>query len=112
MAYDVEFTPEFEKWWNGLEDFDQENVSYSVGLLTQLGPAPARPHADTHFSNLKQLCVRSGSKPIRIVYAFDQRRVALLLVRGVKGDSRWYDTHIRKAEQLYAAHLATLYTSK
>ena len=112
MAHEVEFTPEFEVWWNGLETFDQENVSYSVSLLTQFGPALARPHADTlkgcKYPNLKELRVRSGGKPIRVMYAFDPRRVALLLVGGTKGDSRWYEVHIRQAEQLYAAHLSAL----
>lgn len=45
----------------------------------------------------------------RILYAFDPRRVAILLIGGKKtGDDRWYETYIRRADRLYDEHLETL----
>jgi hypothetical protein len=41
-----------------------------------------------------------------VLYVFDPRRVALLLLGGDKtGDSRWYDKAIPQAEKIYAKHL-------
>jgi hypothetical protein len=37
MAYDVEFTSEFEVWWNSLDADEQESVDFSVRLLEELG---------------------------------------------------------------------------
>jgi hypothetical protein len=39
-------------------------------------------------------------------YAFDPRRVAILLLGGEKtGDDRWYDKMVPKADALYGRHL-------
>jgi hypothetical protein len=44
-----------------------------------------------------------------VLYAFDPRRIGLLLLGGDKtGDDRWYDAVVPKAESLYADHLAAL----
>ena len=37
MAYDVEFTSEFEVWWNSLDADEKESVDFSVRLLEELG---------------------------------------------------------------------------
>ena len=48
-------------------------------------------------------------RPYRVLYAFDPRRVALLLLGGDKtGDSRWYEKAIPQAETIYAKHLEEL----
>ena len=44
-----------------------------------------------------------------MLYAFDPRRSAILLIGGDKtGDVRWYETHVPVADRLYDTHLATL----
>lgn len=44
-----------------------------------------------------------------MLYAFDPRRTAILLIGGDKtGQDRWYDEHVRKADDIYDAHLAWL----
>jgi hypothetical protein len=41
-----------------------------------------------------------------VLYAFDPRRVAILLIGGDKtGDGRWYQRFIPVAEALYDEHL-------
>ena len=48
-------------------------------------------------------------RPLRVLYAFDPCRVALLLLGGDKtGDDRWYDISVPIADGLYAEHLAML----
>ena len=51
---------------------------------------------------------RSG-RPFRIFYAFDPRRVAILLIGGDKtGDDRFYERYVPWADRLYDEHLAEL----
>jgi hypothetical protein len=51
---------------------------------------------------MRELRVQSGGKPLRIFYAFDPRRTAILLIGGDKtGDDRFYEKYISIADQLY-----------
>jgi hypothetical protein len=44
-----------------------------------------------------------------VLYAFDPRRVALLLLGGDKtGDEGWYERMVPIADKLFAEHLADL----
>ena len=53
--------------------------------------------------------VQHEGRPYRILYAFDPRRNAILLIGGDKtGNKRWYDVHFPIADRLYDAHLETL----
>ncbi|TVR66397.1 MAG: hypothetical protein EA420_01755, partial [Candidatus Competibacteraceae bacterium] len=55
------------------------------------------------------LGVPHQGEPYRVLYAFDPRRTALLLVGGKKtGDDRWYDTFVPLADRRYDEHLETL----
>ena len=52
------------------------------------------------FMNMKELRIRIGGDLWRVLFAFDPRRCAILLVGGNKGsDKRWYKTHIPIADQ-------------
>jgi hypothetical protein len=113
MLWEVEFTDEFERWWNSLTPGEQEDVSASVDLLRRLGPALPRPHADavrgSRHPNMKELRTQHRGHPLRTLFAFDPRRCAILLVGGDKtGDRRFYDRMIPVADTLYDAHLAQL----
>ncbi len=58
-------------------------------------------------------CRQSGGKPLRVFYAFDPRRRAILLIGGDKtGDKRFYDRMIPLADDLYDEHLAELEKEK
>lgn len=46
---------------------------------------------------------------LRLLYAFDPRRTAILLVAGDKtGDDRWYETNVPIADRLFENHLRTI----
>ncbi len=110
MPCEVEFSDEFETWWDGLLAAEQESVDYSVRLLEEQGVLLKRPHADaihgSGFPNLRELRCQHQGRPYRILYAFDPRRMAFLLVGGDKtGNSRWYEEWIPKAEKIFADHL-------
>ncbi len=60
----------------------------------------------SRFNNMRELRVQHGGKPYRILYAFDPRRIGILLLGGDKtGNSRWYDEYIPKADALFEQHL-------
>jgi len=60
-------------------------------------------------SNMKELRIQYHGDPWRILFAFDPRRAAILLVGGIKsGDKRWYEKHIRIADRRFERHLERL----
>jgi hypothetical protein len=84
MASEVEFTEEFEQWWNILTPGEQESMDFSVRLLEEQGVHLKRPHAYTvnrrsKYPNMRELRRQHQGRPYRILFAFDPRRVALLL---------------------------------
>ncbi len=43
---------------------------------------------------------------LRVLYAFDARRIAILLIGGDKtGNSKWYEEYVPIADQLFDHHL-------
>ena len=57
-------------------------------------------------SQMRELRIQSKGKPIRIFYAFDPKRDAILLIGGDKtGDKRFYKRMIPIADRLYDTYL-------
>ncbi len=113
MKWDVEYTGEFEEWWDSLSESEQEDVSASVQLLEERGPNLGFPHSSgisgSKHSHMRELRTQHSGKPYRTLYAFDPRRNAILLIGGNKtGDNRWYETHILIADKVYDEHLQQL----
>lgn len=110
VAWDVEFTDEFGEWWDGLTADEQDSVNFGVRLLQERGPGLKRPHADaiaeSAFPNMRELRCQHEGRPYRVLYAFDPRRVGILLIGGDKtGDGGWYEKYVPRADALYRAHL-------
>ena len=85
-------------------------MNAGVVALREFGPSLTRPLADTvtgsRFANMRELRMQHDGRPYRILYAFDPRRIRILLLGGDKtGNSRWYDEYIRKADALLEQHL-------
>jgi hypothetical protein len=113
MAWDVEYTDEFGDWWRGLTQAEQESVAASVQLLEHRGPALGHPHSSgingSKHSHMRELRTQHGGRPYRTLYAFDPRRMAILLIGGDKtGNNRWYEVHVPIADKLYDQHLEQL----
>jgi hypothetical protein len=111
MAYEVEFTDEFRVWYeDGLSLLEQESVTRAVGLLAQSGPNLPFPYSSgisgSRYSHMRELRIQHEGRPYRVLYAFDPRRAAMLLLGGDKtGDDRWYEKMVPKADALYERHL-------
>ena len=113
MAWDVEFTGQFETWWNALSEDEQIEISAKVELLQERGPTLPRPHADvistSRHANMKELRGKVEDRHLRVLFAFDPRRTALLLLGGDKtGDPNWYEKFVPVADDLFDEHLKQL----
>jgi hypothetical protein len=112
MSWAVEGTDQFSEWYWGLEEKEQDAVNAAVDLLLDKGPALGRPIvgeiAGSTIKNLKELIPPSGN--LRILFVFDPRRTAILLVGGDKTGRwhEWYAEMIPIAESLYEAYLEEL----
>lgn len=111
--WEVEYTNELEEWWTNLTESEQESIASSVGLLEEKGPNLGFPHSSgiggSKHSHMRELRIQHEGRPYRILYAFDPRRNAILLIGGDKtGNDRWYDVYVPVADRLYDTHLDTL----
>ena len=113
MPWEVEYTDEFGAWWQGLTESEQTSVAASVQLLEVRGPNLGHPHSSSisgsRHGHMRELRTQHAGKPFRTLYAFDPRRMAILLMGGDKtGEGRWYEVHVPIADSLYDEHMAQL----
>lgn len=107
-----------QDWLLNLNDDDYDLVIAALEVLRSDGPGLGRPLVDTltgsRHKNLKELRPgSSGRTEIRILFAFDPRRQAILLVAGDKAEAwkKWYSKNIPIAEERFDAHLHALRTT-
>jgi hypothetical protein len=113
MEWEVLFDEEFDEWLLTLDAGLQDEIWSHIEVLRRIGPNLGRPRVDTvkgsKFSNMKELRVQYQGDPWRILFAFDPRRNAILLVGGNKrANKRWYQEHIPIADQRFRRHLKSL----
>lgn len=113
MEWEIEITGEFEHWWDSLSEEAQEDVRAGVVLLRRFGPALRFPFSSgvlaSKHSHMRELRVQHAGQPYRVLYAFDPRRTAILLIGGRKtGDDRWYKKFVPLADRLYDEYIAEL----
>ena len=110
MNWIVEVTDEFKMWWSDLQKVQQDDVASTVGLLEEYGPHLSFPYSsginESRHGQMRELRIQSTGMPIRIFYAFDPRRTAILLIGADKtGKKRFYDKYIPIADKLYDTYL-------
>jgi hypothetical protein len=108
MRWKVEVVQAFSDWFDSLGPTQREDVLYSLRLLEDCGPQLEHPHSSAIKGS------RHGHmRELRIFYAFDPRRMAILLIGGDKsGDKRFYETMVPLADRLYDRHLRALEKEK
>ena len=117
MAWEVEVTDEFEAWWDSLDVGEQESISAYVGMLEEKGVALDFPYSSgittSKHTHMRELRPQHKGKPYRILYAFDPRRTAILLLGGCKtGNERWYEENVPLADKIYDAHVKEIEQEK
>lgn len=118
MAWEIVLDDAVEEWFLDLCKSDSESgdlVEKAIDTLAQQGPTLSRPLADriqgSRLHNMKELRpASSGRSEVRILFVFDPKRQAILLVAGDKSGQwkQWYEEAIPLAEQRYAKHLTAL----
>lgn len=111
--WEVEYTDEFGAWWRRLSEAQQASVDALVRLLEARGPQLGHPYSSaigsSRHAHMRELRIQHRGRPLRVLYAFDPRRAAILLIGGDKtGDDRWYETFVPRADRLYDEHLEQL----
>src|ERR1700710_2084764 len=100
MRWKSERTDEFEEWWATLTKMERRLVLSSIQSLEESGTATGRPTVGSvkgsWHSNMREL---RATRTIRIFFAFDPRRVAMLLIGGDKAGKtkRFYRQLVPKA---------------
>ena len=110
-----------ERWLDEQDESTLRQVYADLLVLEREGPSLGRPLVDrvkgSKLHHLKELRVTScGSPVIRILFAFDPKRQAVLLLAGDKSQAEsskakwngWYAINVPKAEQIYRHHVRRL----
>ena len=111
--WEVDYTEEFEEWWNTLKIDVKKHVDAALDLLEEHGPNLKFPKCSgvegSKYSHMRELRIQHKGEPYWILYAFDPRRCAILLIGGNKiGNEHWYKKFIPIADKLYKDHLEIL----
>lgn len=100
-----------DDWLDALDDDSADQVLAALTTLREVGPALGRPLVDTvtgsRHKNMKELRPGSrGRSELRVLFAFDPARRAILLVAGDKAGNwtKWYRTNMPLADGLLDQH--------
>lgn len=112
-VWDIEVTDVFERWWDSLSDSERQDVRAAIDLLEVRGPALRFPHCSavvtSRHNQMRELRIQHQGRPYRVLYAFDPKRMALILLGGDKtGKDRWYEVNVPVADKLFDEHLEAL----
>jgi hypothetical protein len=105
-------TPHVTRWLRTLNEKDRAHVDAAIKQLRQDGPTLDSTRAklikSSRHRNMKELLSVGGH--IRVLFAFDRRQRAVLLVGGDKsGDwERWYKRNVPLADTSYDDHQRSL----
>ncbi|MEA3286148.1 MAG: type II toxin-antitoxin system RelE/ParE family toxin [Candidatus Marinimicrobia bacterium] len=113
MTWIVEYTDQFDEWWESLSEDEQDSVAATVGVLEERGTTLRHPISSgigsSRHSHMRELRIQHQGDPYRVLYAFDPLRAAILLIGGNKtGNDRWYEEYVPQADDLYDEHLKEL----
>lgn len=109
MSWTVEYTDWIEQHWHTLSETEQIKLDSAIRLLEHYGPKLPFPYSSgvkgSKFSHMRELRVQIKGRPFRYFYAFDPRRIAILLCGGNKaGKKHFYEEQIALADRLYDEH--------
>jgi hypothetical protein len=105
----IEYTPEVARWLRSLTEKDATRIGTAIRQLELEGPTLgggiAKLIKGSRHHNMKELCSVGGY--IRVLFAFDRRQHAILLVGGDKAGNwdGWYKRHVPVADKRYENHL-------
>lgn len=108
-----------EDWLKEADADTYDQIVAALRLLGEHGPGLGRPLVDSivgsRHKNMKELRPgSSGRSEVRILFAFDSKRRAILLLAGDKHGawSKWYRKNVPIADDRYDEHLAAMRKKK
>jgi hypothetical protein len=107
--WEINLTDQAAEWYLALGDVERRQITAAIDELEEHGPALGRPFVDrikgSRHHNMKEL--RSIGGNIRVLFAFDPKREAILLIGGDKTGQwqQWYKQNIPIADALYDEYL-------
>lgn len=108
-----------EDWLKEADADTYDQIIAALRLLGEHGPGLGRPLVDSivgsRHRNMKELRPgSSGRSEVRILFAFDPKRRAILLLAGDKHGawSKWYRKNVPIADDRYDEHLAAMRKKK
>lgn len=107
----IKTTAEYDAWFLGLSEEETKLVAHKLDVLEQGGVTLGYPHSSQVTRKIRELRVTSVRHPIRIFYAFDPRRNAVLLLaatkKGAHDESKWTREMGERAEVVFDVYLAS-----
>ncbi len=109
MSWGVSLHSEVSDWLLALPEKDYENIVAALDALVVDGPNLGRPFVDhikgSKHPNMKEL--RPRGKHFRLLFAFDPKRRAIILVAGDKSNNweGWYKRNLPVADKRFGEHL-------
>jgi hypothetical protein len=102
---------------HALTEAQQDDVTAAGLLLMEMGPQLPFPYSSgingSKHAHMRELRVQSSGRPLRVFYAFDPRRSAILLIGGDKtGDRRFYERMVPIADELSDIYIAEIRKEK
>lgn len=96
MQCEIEYADEFGDWWEELCEDEQDSVTTYLNLLEARGVKLGFPYSSgvesSRHSHMRELRVQHRGNPYRVLYAFDPKRTAILLIGGCKtGNNKTID---------------------
>jgi hypothetical protein len=115
MKYKVLYSEVYEKWWFDLSEPEQIDIRAVIKMLKTFGTNLGYPysskinHSPLKTKHMRELRIKHKGYPYRILYAFDPKQQAILLLGGDKtGNKRWYLTNVPMADKIYQKYLLTI----
>ena len=112
---EIEYTDEFEVWWEKLTAEEQASIDVLVCLLNRLGTSLDYPYSSqikgSKYGNMRELRIQHKGEPYRVFYAFGPMRSVILLLGARKvgySDKEFYAKYISVADKLYSVYLEEL----
>lgn len=110
IMVEVIATDEFAEWYRSIADQQADAVAVAVERLEQLGLGLGFPYSSAIKGStfaLRELRIKTAGRALRVMYAFDPKRQAVLLLGGDKsGEKGFYERLVGKAEKIWQAYLA------
>jgi len=111
MPYEIVYDPDFETWFNAQSEEFQDEMLFYFNVLSQAGPQLGRKLVDhikgSSVPNMKELRFDFENMIVRILFAFDLRRQAYILLGGDKSnDKKWYLRNVPIADKRFLRHYA------